>query len=251
MNVVVVGYGEIGRAVSALYDGTSYSVYPIDIDLEVLEQIDVDVMHICIPFNKDFVENVVGYYRRFRPTLTVINSTVKVGTTKMLYDKTDGEFVMSPCMGVHPDLSKSMKTFKKIIGSETETARRYAIEHFAKLGIKCKAYSTAATAELAKLASTTRYANEIMFLQDLKLSCDRYGLNIDEVYGDTTKIYNDGYKEMGLEKFTRPQLEYMGDTIGGHCLVPNAKILLDLGIMERITGHIIKRGNTEHVTQNY
>ena len=46
---------------------------------------EVDIMHVCFPFQiKDFVGETARYIELYHPALTVINSTVAVGTTRAI-----------------------------------------------------------------------------------------------------------------------------------------------------------------------
>jgi len=99
--VVVVGLGEVGRPllelVSKCHDAVGVDVSPLH---ERVER--VDVMHICYPFNiADFVGESARYIERFRPDLTIVNSTVGIGTTRAIAERTDGAVVHSPVRGKH------------------------------------------------------------------------------------------------------------------------------------------------------
>src|SRR5438034_1282413 len=81
-NVAVVGLGEVGQPLLQILDRAGRPAVGIDIDRAGLpERGSVDVMHICFPFEiADFVGEVVDYIDLLEPRVTVINSTVAVGT---------------------------------------------------------------------------------------------------------------------------------------------------------------------------
>ena len=56
-NILVVGNGEIGKAILKLYNN-NYNVDVIDINSSSVNIDNVDVMNICIPYGKDFVKIV-------------------------------------------------------------------------------------------------------------------------------------------------------------------------------------------------
>src|SRR5579862_8387221 len=93
--VVVVGLGEIGKP---LYQLISERHDVVGVDISPIGQIDqVDVMHVCYPFHiKNFIVETVRYIEHFRPALTVINSTVSVGTTRAIADRSGTAVVNSP-----------------------------------------------------------------------------------------------------------------------------------------------------------
>src|SRR5450756_1893437 len=61
---------------------------------------ELDVLHICIPVpNKNkFIKIAKGYIEKYQPKLTIINSTVPVGTTVELHKQTGGLIAHSPCL---------------------------------------------------------------------------------------------------------------------------------------------------------
>ena len=66
--------------------------------LDSIEQ--PDVLHVCYPFQiEDFVGVTAGYIDRFKPKVTVINSTVAVGTTRQISERTGTDVVNSPVRG--------------------------------------------------------------------------------------------------------------------------------------------------------
>ncbi len=221
--ILVVGYGEVGKSIYNLYDKDRFDIGYVDIDCAENDMKDVDVMHICITHNKDFVEIVCRYIYERKSKLTIINSTVPVGTTREI--KESKSVVHSPVMGVHPHLTEGLKTFTKILGSCERKSALEASLHFEKIGVKCLIYDTPEDSEAAKLLSTSYFAWNIFFNKIVKEYCEKKNLNFDDVYGITNEIYNDGYDKMGKRFVNRPILKHMKGPIGGHCIIPNLKLL--------------------------
>ena len=57
-----------------------------------------------------------------------------------------------------------------------------------------------------------------------KKLCDEYNLDFMEVMTKYNNTYNEGYTKLGKPNVVRPVL-YPTDKIGGHCVIPNAKLL--------------------------
>ena len=94
--VVVVGLGEVGRP---LFEIASRHHQTIGVDIEpmVKKFQRIDVMHISFPFQiKDFVGEVTRRIEHFKPALTIINSTVAVGTTRAVAERSGATVVNSP-----------------------------------------------------------------------------------------------------------------------------------------------------------
>ncbi len=226
MKIGIVGHGQVGQAVAKLYSETDTiktwfsfdKILIYDPYQGMMDDIsDVDILNVCIPYTKDFVSVVSDL-----PTAnwyTVIHSTVPVGTT----EKFGHKFLHSPVRGVHPNLYEGLKTFVKFIGGDEQLAQAYS-GHLKTLGIETHICKDAKTTELSKLADTTYYGLCIAFTSDMKKLCDEYDLDFMEVMTKYNNTYNEGYKKLGKPNVVRPVL-YPTDKIGGHCIIPNAKLL--------------------------
>lgn len=216
MKHLVIGRGEVGKALievlSERYNVSSVDIIRCDFECEF------DVIHICIPYNANFRRAVHAYLIDYRATdgLVIVHSTVPVGTSAWL------GAVHSPIRGVHPNLAQGIRTFTKYFGG----ARAYeAASIFRPLGIPCATTPRAANTEAMKLWDTTYYGWNIVFQKAVKAYCDTHGLDFDIVYRQANESYNRGYTELGRPDVFRPVLKDIPGPIGGHCVIPNAKIL--------------------------
>ncbi len=216
----ILGYGEIGKAIAKFYKNPKIKDLNRDDGLE-----GVDILHICIPWSKKFVSIVAKEIQRIKPKLTIIHSTVALGETKKLSDKFRGMVVHSPVRGVHPYLYQGIKTFVKYIGADNKKAAKMAKKHLESLGIKTKVFYPSATTEALKLWDTTQYGWFIVLNKEIKKWCDKNSLDFEAVYTDANKTYNEGYKKLGRPEVVRPYLKYIEGKIGGHCIIPNCRIL--------------------------
>lgn len=212
----VLGYGEVGKAIAMFLDKPKIKDLKRDDNLEK-----VDVLHICIPWSRNFVRIIKGEIKKIRPKLVIIHSTVAPGTTK----KIGGMVVHSPVRGVHPDLYKGIKTFVKYIGADNRKAGEMAKKHLESLGIKTKVFYPSTTTEIGKLLDTSYYGLCIAWHGEMKKLCDKYGINFNEAVTNFNKTYNQGYKKLGKPNVVRPVLYPPRNGIGGHCILQNAEIL--------------------------
>jgi UDP-N-acetyl-D-mannosaminuronate dehydrogenase len=221
--IFIVGYGEIGSSLEQLYkDFNEYEIFIFDPSLNKKNGVyGADIMHICIPYSNDFVSIVNDYVVQYFPKITVINSTVAPGTTAQIL----GNVCHSPNRGLHPNLKDGMLTFLKYIGSENPNTSELVKEHFYSLGIESYICKNSITSEYAKLLDTSYYGVCIAFHSDVMKICEEKNLDFDEVMTIYNKSYNEGYSKLGRPEFSRPVL-YPTNKIGGHCIVPNANILL-------------------------
>ena len=257
-DVLIVGYGEVGKSLERCYKGIEgYIIYNYDIGYKRVKDLKgnyinlnnplkVEVLHICIPYIPNFVETVVDYINEYESKLTIIHSTVPVGTTRAVQECVeDAPVVHSPVMGVHPNLTKSIQLFFKIIGSTNDKYADMASEHFLSMGIEPYVYNNPEESEFSKLMSTTYYGWNIRFMQEVYKDCEKLGLDFENVYAATNATYNDGYEIMGKLNVIRPILKYMGDGIGGHCVFENAEILKEAGLLRNAAKVVTERGKAK------
>lgn len=219
--VGVLGYGEIGKAVAKFYPSTGSGRVKIkDIERDDGLQ-NIEILHVCIPWSDRFVDIVKREIKQAKPTLTIIHSTVAPGTVK----KIGGMVVHSPVRGIHPYLHKGIKTFVKYIGADSKKAGVLAQKHLSSLKIKTKVFYPSKTTELAKLLDTTYYGLVIAWHGEMEKVCKKLGVKFEDAITDFNITYNEGYKKLGKNNVIRPVLYPPRGKIGGHCVIPNAKIL--------------------------
>lgn len=228
--ILVVGLGEVGTPIKRLEEeaGNKVDILEMDIKPQVLNKDThgyfYDVMHVCIPFSEKFADFVLNYVTEYHPRLTVIHSTVPVGTTQKIADQIEVAIVHSPVRGIHPNMYDGLKQFVKYIGGDNSSAE-WAIEHFEDIGLEPYYLGSSQTTELNKLLSTAYYGWNILFAKEAQRICDYYGLDYDKVYTHPNKTYNYGYTRLGKENVVRPILVPPRGRIGGHCVSQNIELL--------------------------
>src|SRR3989338_8086384 len=142
----------------------------------------VDILHVCIPYSKDFIKIIHREIASLQPKLTIIHSTIVPGTTKKLADAFSGMVVHSPARGVHPNLYEGIKTFVKYIGADVEQTGLIAKKHLDGLGITTKIFVPSVTTEVGKLLDTTYYGLAIAWHGEMKKLCDKLGVNLSHSF---------------------------------------------------------------------
>lgn len=211
-SILVIGMGEVGRP---LLEVIRERRSAIGIDIEPVEiQGDCDIMHICYPFEiEDFVGESARYIEKYNPQLTIVNSTVAPGTTRAIYQATSAPIVHSPVRGKHFKMKQELTHYVKFIGGIEEAWSQRAAEHFRSVGMKTNILSSPEATELAKLTETTYFGLIIAWAQEVERYCDRLSLDYDEIVS-----FYDGIGFL-------PPVRYFPGVIGGHCIMPNIKIL--------------------------
>jgi UDP-N-acetyl-D-mannosaminuronate dehydrogenase len=211
-NVVIAGLGEIGKP---LYELASENHHVIGVDISPAPQIEaVDILHVCYPFQiEDFIGETARYIELFRPNLTIINSTVAVGTTRAIAQRTGTAVVNSPVRGKHARMLEELRFYTKFVGAMDPKAGEQAADHFRSLGLETRVLSSPEATELAKLTETTYFGLMIAWAQEVERYCDRSGQD----YAEVASFYDE------IKFF--PAVKYFPGVIGGHCVMPNIEIL--------------------------
>jgi len=229
---LVVGLGEVGHPLfELLKESGRFVVYGFDVEEERMREVgqdpsslpsEVDVMHVCIPsFSRDeFVNVAVGYVRRFKPKLVIINSTVQLGTTMEVHTRCSGCLVAhSPVRGVHKSLEYmkwELKRWTKYVGGVDAESNEVARKHFEMAGFKTKVLKSSLETELAKLFETTYRAWMIACFQEMHRISRHFEADFDDVV--------DFMEDTHSVRLDRP-IMFPG-VIGGHCIIPNTELLL-------------------------
>lgn len=211
--VMVVGLGEIGKPLLEVIS-KHHKTVGVDIAPPLEPPGDIDVMHVCYPFKiNDFIGQTARYIKQYNPKLTVIHSTVAVGTTRAVAEQTGATVVNSPVRGKHTRMAADLLRYDKFVGGLDAASAERAARHFESVGMKTRVLSSCEATELAKLTETTYFGVIIAWAQEVERYCDQFGLNYDEV----VSIYEE------VPFF--PPVKYFPGAIGGHCVMSNIEIL--------------------------
>lgn len=217
---VVIGAGEVGSAVGAVLED-QYRVVYVDVDTPQ-EQVAATLrghrlpsMHVAIPWSEHFVEEVRAYERLLRPELTVVHSTVPVGTCG------PNGWCHAPVRGRHPHLEEGVRESPMVIGGQH--AEQVAIA-LAKCGVKASFEDDPANTEAGKLWELAQLGIQVRVMQEIHDYCQQNDLDFHVVYTRFAQDYNEAYRQIDA-KFVRPVLDYQPGPLGGHCVAQNSPLL--------------------------
>ena len=239
---IVVGLGEIGFPIYRIISKV-FPTYGYDKNTDLLPKTNkkfefhsTRFLHVCIPYNKNFVFNVIKLNKKFLPETIVIHSTIKPGTTRNIQKKLSIPVIYSATRGVHKrmpsDLKKYTKffAFDKTIHNSKASSRLYA-QLMKKSGIKTKKMSNPETLELAKIICDTSYLGWLVnYAQLSNIVAIEYGVNYDEMWSFSDEIH----------KFLGNRPKMFPGFIGGHCVIPN------LDLIHNQTLNLIKKLNDSY-----
>jgi len=245
----VAGLGEIGSPILKLISRATIAV-GYDINKKYMnknkfnkyQNIDTYFLHVCIPFTKEFITNVVLLSEKFNPEAIVIHSTVSPYTTKKLQDKLNIPIIYSATRGVHKRMLNDLRRYTKFYSIESNAPRKnWASINFSKLmkkcGVKTKKMSSPLILELAKIiVDTSYYGWLINYAQLSNMIAIQNKVDYDEMWSFADEIH----KFLG----NRPKM-YPG-FIGGHCVIPNLELIdhQTLNLINEINSdyaHVLKK----------
>jgi len=217
--IAIIGLGEVGTPLLELVGQSGLNAVGVDVaPIDLPARGTASVMHVCYPFEvDDFVGETVRYFDLLRPALTVIESTVAVGTTRAIHERTGSAIVHSPIRGKHARMLSELTHYDKFIGPIDAASSAAASRHFEALGMTTRLLSSPEASELAKLTETTYFGLLIAWAQEVERYCNRVGVDYDEVVAI--------YEEVGYF----PPVKFFPGVIGGHCVMPNIEILKEIG----------------------
>lgn len=246
---IVAGLGEIGSPILKLISRATIAV-GYDINKKYMnknkfnkyQNIDTYFLHVCIPFTKEFITNVVLLSEKFNPEAIVIHSTVSPYTTKKLQDKLNIPIIYSATRGVHKRMLNDLRRYTKFYSIESNAPRKnWASINFSKLmkkcGVKTKKMSSPLILELAKIiVDTSYYGWLINYAQLSNMIAIQNKVDYDEMWSFADEIH----KFLG----NRPKM-YPG-FIGGHCVIPNLELIdhQTLNLINEINSdyaHVLKK----------
>src|SRR5579863_10491338 len=200
-----MGLGEVGRPLLTILE-RSYKCQGIDVAPVVVDP-PCSVLHICYPFEiRDFIGTTAGYIAKYRPRLTMIHSTVTVGTTRQVQERVATPVVFSPVRGKHARMEQEMLHYQKFVAGLDPQSTQQAGQHLAAAGFKVATFPSPEAGELSKLLETTWLGMLVGWAQDIERMAAQCGASYDDVNAFITEI---AYL---------PKNVFPGH-IGGHCVM--------------------------------
>ena len=223
---VVIGLGEIGLPIYKILS-KHFPVEGVDInpvlnkEKSSLKDHDIDFVHFCIPFSKNFFNIIKKYEKKLNPEAIVIHSTISPKTTEKLQKMIKSPVLYSATRGVHKRMLNDLKRYTKFYSvynsaSNSNRVSKMYEQRMKKCGIKTKKLSDPLTLELAKIVVDTSYYGWLTnYAQLSKIISDKYGVNYDEMWSFSDEIH----------KFLKNRPKMFPGFIGGHCVIPNLELI--------------------------
>lgn len=211
MNQVVIGLGEVGSALQTIFKCDGFDSANMDACLPS----GYDVLHIAFPYSEHFCAAVRAYQSLNPTALTIVHSTVPVGTCLKIGSGT----VHSPVLGQHPNMEADIRRSPKAVGGRR---RDEAANLFVEAGLQTLRFETSTQTEMLKLLDLMKYGVSIA-AQKLAITLGA-AVGLD---GNDMREWDTMYNRIVPDHLRRPVIEGDASPIGGHCVVPGAKLLND------------------------
>lgn len=217
MKALLAGFGEIGKGMYEIFSKV-HEVKIIDFtkgESAIITK--VDILLIAFPWSTNFDKDVIYYQTTTKATATIIFSTVPIGTCKRL------NACHFPVEAKHPHIGRDVMLNKSNFFGLAE-GNKGALDFLRMSGINYRTLLNTDWTEFLKLRSTAIYGLNIEFARYSHGVANQIGM----IY-DVIKEYDQAHNELTAERGTPEHSRYILDPpegqIGGHCVVPNAKIL--------------------------
>lgn len=224
---IVAGLGEVGLPILKLLKNELTIGFDINSKLNEekklknYEHFQTIFLHVCIPYNNNFIKNVLLLNKTFLPKIIIIHSTISPKTTKKIQSKISVPVIYSATRGIHMRMLKDLKKYTKFFGIEKNAPKsKWAVSKFENLmkkyKIKTKRMRDPVTLEIAKIVVDTSYYGWLInFAQISNIITKKYGIDYDEMWSFANEIH----QYLG----NRPKM--FPGYIGGHCVIPNLSLI--------------------------
>ena len=235
MKAILAGYGEVGKGIfGAWKDKHEITIQDMQENCFAMMDGDYKVMLVAFPYSENFIQMVRHHQGLFQPKVTIIFSTVPVGTTSQIENA-----VHSPIEGHHENMVEYIKAASRWIGGYNKTAMRFFLDITNNIVVLEKPEYT----EFLKLRSLAYYASSIEFARYTDSVCEKLDLDYGKVI-DYDRDYNWLVEEMGRPDCIRSILTAPKEQIGGHCILPGVKMLRGQ-YPDSLVSDILYKNNTE------
>ena len=216
---LIVGFGEIGKAVrEVIVDYDKVDTYDKKDD-DLYFDTNTDILHICFPYSEKFIDEVQWYIDGVKPWHVIIWSTVPIGTTRNFKGA-----VHSPVNGVHPNLTRSIKSSVRWIGANDEIEGVFFEQYFKNVFLSTRLVGSSDFTELLKLQSTAMYGINLVFTDYISDITKELDMDF-ELVKKFNRDYNKLYHNLGMDWAQQYILNPPNGHIGGHCIRENSKLL--------------------------
>jgi len=219
-NDLIIGMGEVGNTLYTLFTSRGINVSGVDKDTTKSKGIisRPNVLHICLPFSDSFVTEVVELIDIYKPGFTIIHSSVKPLTTKMIQRYSKTSVIYSPVRGIHKRFLSDVLRYTKFYSNEHDDPIVDKI--FKDRFQKSQSVTNPTTLEIAKVCvDTTYYGLLIAYRKYVDNYCEQFKIDPNQVW--------EFAKEVQEFLGNRPIMYNDRLPIGGHCIVPNLELLID------------------------
>lgn len=197
MKVGIVGYGYVGKAMFE-YFKTHYTTFFYDPFIEgsctkdEINTCDLSVICVFTPTGKDgecdtsIVEEVIDW---INTPLILIKSTIAIGTTKRLKEKTGKRICFSPeyigessyDTGFYINNDIKQNTFYTFGGDKCDTSELVSIFQIISGPTKIYKQTDETSAEMAKYMENAFFSTKVVFCHEFNQICKKWGVDYNEV----------------------------------------------------------------------
>ena len=213
MKQIVIGLGKVGKPLQEILGADGVDVHPDAFHAPGK----YDVIHICFPYSHKFFLNEVSVFQcLFHPDLTIIHSTVPIGTTRQIPNAVHSP-VVTKGVAWNSNIKEDLFNFTKWIGGPRCSE---AWKILSDAGMRCRTMPYSEQTEALKLLCLMKYGIYIATSHYVKEVCNKVG--VEDV---VLKEWDDDYNAHCHEYVKRPYIYPHAEKIGGSCVISVVEML--------------------------
>jgi UDP-N-acetyl-D-mannosaminuronate dehydrogenase len=246
MRLLLIGFGEIGRALHAnMTANLTAEIHAHDPNQGYYAdcQEEYDFAHITVPVGDSgrgaiedelFCNMIYNYVKEFIYVKTwVIHSSISLGIaeklTNFLTVWKEVQMIYVPMNGTHGRLEWEIIRYPLTIGQfRPESNKEYLERYFQSIGFRINQWVSVKEAALGKLVDVCWYGINIAFVQEIWLLCQREKLDFSNVYNQYAKpsMIQREYDPTGRYGEEIPRPIFFPGVVGGKCVIQDEKLLI-------------------------
>ena len=272
MKILIIGAGTVGQALGALITKGLHEVYYHDFHCERWDDKVYDVIHYTVPMKHvvSWAVTLNTFVRdSFQCKYLIIESSIDPNGLSILEDLRSKDkqpnppiTIYSPIRATEAIMPKQLKALKKYWAflhappaNEQLPLLNYLHSIYPQGTVR---FHDAKALAFGKMLEVVDFGLQIMFAQQVKLACDELSCHFEEAYTEYRKhsAYGADYNKLkkGAPMKWIPRGIFRPDVIKGKCVIQDAELLQQAGIMESLMNDLIggnaafglKRIITEH-----
>lgn len=250
MKILIIGAGAVGKALGAMIKEGGHDLAFMDNNGQYhLKPQTVDIVHITFPMleEREWAAKVNYWLDDYPCTYLIIESSI---IPQALQHIDHPNIIYSPIRANEATMKEEIQTQPKFWASVDQLTRESWLEikeYFTLIYPQGhQEFECAESLAFGKMLEVVDFGLQIMFAQQVQRECEEHGWMFEEAYikyrqgseygADYTKV-----KPTGVPTKWIPRGIFRPGVIGGKCVIQDAQLLQDAGLLESLMEDLISK----------